>query len=263
MKFLEYNMGEGVRAFSTTREGGVGIGAYAGFNITHYCGDEAEAVAQARSTLCNELGISIDRLIVPRQTHSSEVLCIDDAFLALSKEEQSVKLYAKDAVVTALPKLCIGVSTADCVPILLYDTKKNVIAAIHAGWRGTVARIVEKCVTAMSEHYDSSPVDIRAVIGPSISLQAFEVGDEVYDTFAAASFPMQQIAFRMGEKWHIDLWEANRLQLLDCGVPATAVEVCGICTYTNCDEFFSARRLGINSGRIYSGILIRSKIQNH
>ena len=126
-------MGEGVRAFSTTREGGVGIGAYAGFNITHYCGDEAGAVVQARSTLRNELGISIDRLIVPRQTHSSEVLCIDDAFLALSKEEQSVKLYAKDAVVTALPKLCIGVSTADCVPILLYDTKKNVIAAIHAG----------------------------------------------------------------------------------------------------------------------------------
>ena len=247
-------MGEGVRAFSTTREGGVGVGAYAGFNVTHYCGDDAEAVAQARCTLCSELGIAVERLILPHQTHGCDVLCIGAPFLLLSKDEQTEILYAKDAVVTNVPNLCIGVSTADCVPVLLYDSVKGVAAAVHAGWRGTVARIVEKCLSVMVERYGVSPADVRAVIGPSISLEAFEVGDEVYDAFAAAAFPMERIARRMGAKWHIDLWEANRLQL--CGVPEGSIEVSGVCTYSRCDEFFSARRLGIKSGRIFSGIMI-------
>ena len=248
-------MGEGVRAFSTTREGGVGVGAYAGFNVTHYCGDDERSVAQARGTLCRELGIATERLVLPHQTHGCDVLCIDDRFLSQPVEMQTAILHAKDAVVTDVANLCIGVSTADCVPVLLYDAVKGVVAAVHAGWRGTVVCIVEKCVSLMAERYGVSPADVRAVIGPSISLAAFEVGDEVYDAFAAA-FPMESIAGRMGDKWHIDLWEANRLQLLACGVPEGSIEVSGVCTYTRCDEFFSARRLGIKSGRIFSGIMI-------
>ena len=248
MRLIEYNLGEGVRAFSTTREGGVGTGAYAGFNITHYCGDNPEAVVQNRAILCNELGISDNRLLLPRQTHGCEVLCIDEAFLALSPEEQGVLLYGKDAVVTDISRLCIGVSTADCVPVLLYDAVKGVVATVHAGWRGTVARIVEKVLETMQERYGCSPADVKAVVGPSISLTAFEVGDEVFDAFAVAEFPMEKIARKYGDKWHIDLWEANRLQLLACGVPADAIEVCGVCTFTRYDEFFSARRMGINSG---------------
>ena len=210
---------------------------------------------QNRAILCNELGISDNRLLLPRQTHGCEVLCIDEAFLALSPEEQGVLLYGKDAVLTDISRLCIGVSTADCVPVLLYDAVKGVVAAVHAGWRGTVARIVEKALETMQERYGCSPTDVKAVVGPSISLTAFEVGDEVYDAFAVAEFPMEKIARKYGDKWHIDLWEANRLQLLACGVPADAIEVCGVCTFTRYDEFFSARRMGINSGRIFSGIM--------
>ena len=255
MRLIEYNFGEGVRAFSTTREGGVGTGTYAGFNITHYCGDNPEAVVQNRAILCNELGISDNRLLLPRQTHGCEVLCIDEAFLALSPEEQGVLLYGKDAVVTDISRLCIGVSTADCVPVLLYDAVKGVVAAVHAGWRGTLAGVVEKALETMQERYSCSSVNVRAVIGPSISLTAFEVGDEVYDAFAVAEFPMEKIARKYGDKWHIDLWEANRLQLLACGVPADAIEVRGVCTFARFQEFFSARRFGINSGRIFSGIM--------
>lgn len=257
MKLIEHNIGEGVRAFSTTREGGVSSRAYTGFNITHYCGDDPSAVRCNRAVLCNELGVSDGRLILPRQTHGCEVLCIDEAFLSLNADEQEGLLYGKDAVITDVPRLCIGVSTADCVPVLLYDAVKGVVAAVHAGWRGTVARIAEKALERMQRRYGCSPVDVMAVIGPSISLDAFEVGDEVYDTFVEAQFPMGSIARRYGKKWHIDLWEANRLQLLHCGVPAEAVTVCGICTFNSCDEFFSARRLGINSGRIFNGIMIK------
>ena len=160
-----------------------------------------------------------------------------------------------DAVVTHLKDFCLCVSTADCVPILLYDRVKEVIAAIHAGWRGTVGRIVEKTLDVMKSQYGTEGEDVMACIGPSISLESFEVGDEVYAAFEEAGFDMSRIA-RKYEKWHLDLWEANRLQLLAHGVLPEHIEVAGICTYQNHEDFFSARRLGIKSGRILSGIQI-------
>ncbi len=249
-------MGEGVTAFSTTREGGVSEAAYATFNITHYCGDREQFVAENRKRLSTLLGIDDNALILPRQTHGCESVCIDESFFTLSAEKQVQILHAKDAIITNIPHLCIGVSTADCVPILLYDHKKRVIAAIHAGWRGTVARIVEQSIEVMCERYSTDAVDIAAVIGPSISLDAFEVGNEVYEAFSTAMFPMEQIAKLYGSKWHIDLWQTNRLQLLSSGVPEHSINISGICTYASCDRFFSARRLGIESGRIFSGLFM-------
>lgn len=258
MKLLEYNTSENIRAFSTLR--GEGSGNYAGFNITHYCGDTAEHVAECRKELCHALGIDDSRLILPRQTHGNKVLCIDKAFMEKSKEEQSALLYGVDAVVTGLPRICIGVSTADCIPLLLYDCSNGVVAAVHAGWRGTVAHMATECIKTMREYYNSSPADIRAIIAPGISIDAFEVGDEVYESFAEAGFPMERISRRYPtadgrEKWHIDLWEANRLQLIDAGVEPEKTVITGICTYRQYEEFFSARRLGINSGRIFNGIM--------
>ena len=147
MELLEYNIGNGARAFSTKR--GEGSGNYGGFNITHYCGDTTGHVVECRRMLCHELGINDNRLILPRQTHGSETLVIDKEFLALTPQEQKEKLEGIDAIVTDIAKTCIGVSTADCIPLLLYDTGKRVAAAIHAGWRGTVARIAERCVEVM------------------------------------------------------------------------------------------------------------------
>ena len=120
---------------------------------------------------------------------------------------------------------------------------------------GVVARIVEKTVSVMDNQYGSQGKDLIACIGPSISLEAFEVGDEVYQAFCEAGFDMNQIA-RKEAKWHIDLWEANRQQLLAYGVKPEHIEISGICTYHNNDDFFSARRQGIRSGRILSGILL-------
>lgn len=259
MRILEYNIGTGARAFSTMRGGG--SGNYGGFNITHYCGDAPEHVAACREELCRMLGITDSRLLLPRQTHGCEVLCIDTAFMELAQEEQQARLYGVDAIVTSLPRTCIGVSTADCIPILLHDTQRGVIAAIHAGWRGTVSRIAVKCIEKMNAEYGCRPADIKAVIAPGISLDAFEIGDEVYRAFEEAGFDMQCIAMRYpaadgGTKWHIDLWEANRMLLTGCGVEGTEIEVAGICTYSRHGEFFSARRLGIESGRIFSGIIV-------
>ena len=259
MELLEYNIGNGARAFSTKR--GEGSGNYGGFNITHYCGDTTGHVAECRRMLCHELGINDNRLILPRQTHGSVTLVIDKEFLTLTPQEQKEKLEGIDAIVTDIAKTCIGVSTADCIPLLLYDTGKRVAAAIHAGWRGTVARIAERCVEVMEMRYGSNPAEITAVIAPGISIEAFEIGDEVYERFAECGFPMERIAARYPTakgctKWHIDLWEANRLQLIDKGLNEENIHIAGICTYSRHREFFSARRLGIESGRIFNGIMV-------
>ena len=258
MKLLEYNTSENIRAFSTYR--GKGSDNYAEFNITHYCGDTEKHVAKCRLELCKELGIEDYSLILPRQTHDNKVICIDLEFTEQCKEQQTALLHGIDAIITNLPQTCIGVSTADCIPILLYDDTRNVIAAVHAGWRGTVAYIAKECILTMRNSYGCITDNIKAIIAPGISIDAFEVGDEVYETFAKAGFPMERIARRypaaQGEKWHIDLWEANRLQMIDAGIKAENITVAGICTYNNYNEFFSARRLGINSGRIFNGIMI-------
>jgi copper oxidase (laccase) domain-containing protein len=102
-----------------------------------------------------------------------------------------------------------------------------------------------------------SAADLKVVIGPSIGPDAFEVGDEVYEAFSQAGFDMNEIAFKRNGKWHIDLWQANALDLQQTGIARENIEIAGICTYQQHEDFFSARRLGIKSGRIYTGIVIR------
>lgn len=257
---LEYDLGEHVRAFSTTRQGGVSVGAYASFNANLYCGDDVQHVQQNRELLCQFLGLPFSHLLMPHQTHHDKVCKIDESFLSLSQSEREQRLEGIDALMTDLPDVCVCVSTADCIPVLLYDDVHHAVAAVHAGWRGTVSSIVRKTVERMEEVYHTDVNDVKAVIGPGISLDAFEVGDEVYDAFQSAGFPMMQIAKRyvLSEektKWHIDLWEANRWELLQSGVPFSHIHLSGICTYSHNDRFFSARRAGIHSGRILNGIM--------
>lgn len=189
-------------------------------------------------------GLAMDGLALPRQTHSTNVLRMTSP----GRPEDT------DAVFTDTPGLCVCVKTADCIPVLLYDPRRRMVAAVHAGWRGTVGRIVEKTIAAMG----SAGEDLHAIIGPGISLQSFEVGDEVYAAFRDAGFPMESLAARFpsdkgGERWHIDLWAANRWLLGQCGVRDIAVA--GICTMSS-PLYYSARRETIRTGRNYNGIMI-------
>lgn len=109
---------------------------------------------------------------------------------------KAVTLEGVDAVMTDVPKVCVSVSTADCIPILIYDRVHHAVVAVHAGWRGTVLRIVEAVLHAMSGAYGTRPQDVEAAIGPGISLEAFEVGDEVYEAFRTTGFPMEEMARR-------------------------------------------------------------------
>ena len=250
--FLQYPE---ICAFSTTRRGGVSTGTYASLNCTPYTGDAPQCVSRNQEILLAALPQHPRALVIPWQTHGTRVLPIDDAFLSANEEQRHALLQGIDALVTDRPGICLCISTADCIPILLYDKKHQAIAAVHAGWRGTVDFIVGHALEQMRTFYGTDGADVSAVIGPGISLRAFEVGDEVYEAFCQADFPMERIA-RRESKWHIDLPEANRLQLLDFGVPSSAIETSGICTYTQYDDFFSARRLGVKSGRMLTGIML-------
>ena len=110
----------------------------------------------------------------------------------------------------------------------------------------------------MREWYGSKAEDLRVAVGPGISMEAFEVGVDVYETFREAGFPMDKVArwYRPSAKWHIDLWAANGWLLQEAGVQREQIEFSGVCTYLQCEDFFSARRLGIKSGRILSGIML-------
>ena len=192
---------------------------------------------------------------MPHQVHLTEVVQIDEAFLTLSADERQQRFEGVDALMTDISHVCIGVSTADCIPVLLYDPAHHAVCAIHAGWRGTVQRIVQVAVEQMTKAYGSQPQNMIAQIGPGISLDSFEVGDEVYEAFQQEAFPMELISKKY-EKWHINLPECNRLQLIGTGVPAQHIAVSLVCTFKLADSFFSARRLGINSGRIFTAIIL-------
>lgn len=250
-----FDMGPAATAFCTTRHGGCSQGAYASMNINPYCGDSPEAVQANRSLLAQELGLPASRILLPHQTHQTEMRLIGEEFFQLPPAVQTMILEGVDGIMTSLPGVCVGVSTADCVPLLFFDERHHAVAAVHAGWRGTVAHIAQKALMAMNAFFGTKPKHVRVVIGPCISVDAFEVGDEVYQQFVAASLPMDCIAVRH-KKWHIDLPLCNRLQLEEMGVASAKITTAEVCTYSSAADYFSARRLGTQSGRIYSGIFL-------
>ena len=292
-----YDFSDKVIAFSTTRHGGCSTDHsalpprnaknYASFNINRFCGDAEEHIRKNREALCRLLGIDDARLLMPHQVHEAKVAKIDEMLLARSEEQRCEALEGYDALMTDLKGVCIGVSTADCIPLLLYDKTHHAVCAVHAGWRGTVKRIVVKAVEAMTEAYGTLPQQLVAQIGPGIHLDSFEVGDEVYKAFSEAGFDMEQISKKFPSsdsgsrsafgrllptgrkkffthhsslityKWHIDLPECNRQQLIAAGLQPQNIQVSPVCTFQQANDYFSARRLGINSGRIFTGILMK------
>ena len=243
---LTYDLGQGACAFSTERRGGYSEGAYASFNANAYCGDDERMVRLNRDLLCEALGLETSRLIIPHQIHGARVRRIDEAFFMQTDAVKAVTLEGVDAVMTDVPKVCVSVSTADCIPILIYDRVHHAVAAVHAGWRSTVLRIPEAVLQAMAGAYGTRPQDVEAAIGPG----GFPMGE------MARRYPAAGDGSGRMEKWHLDLWQANRGLLEGCGVPSTRIHLAGVCTYLHSERFFSARRLGIRSGRILNGIFL-------
>ena len=243
--------------FCTSRQGGVSLGNYASWNLSPFSGDTTKNIAENCAILCSKLGIDANRLVVPFQTHGTEIREINEAFFQLSTNEKADYLNGIDALITAVLGVCIGITTADCVPLLFFDPIRKIVGAAHAGWRGTCAGIAKKTVNRMVEQYNCVASDILVTIGPSISAEVYEVGNEVVVNFENAGFDTDMITEIRDNKIFLDLWKANQQSLEKAGILPINIEVSGICTYTKHDQFFSARRLGIKSGRMLSGIMLQ------
>ncbi len=172
-------------------------------------------------------------VVTPRQTHSARVWTLGQALEAWPERLEG------DALIMDRPGFLVGVRTADCAPILLADPETKAVAAVHAGWRGTAARIVEAAVEALERQFGCDPARLEAVIGPSIGRERYEVGEEV-----AERFEPEEIVRREGTpRPFLDLVEANRRQLLRAGLSRERVFAADLCTYDD-ERFFSYRRDG-------------------
>ena len=243
-------------AFSTEREGyfsngseGISQEAYGSLNLCHYVGDNPDHVALNRQLFCQYHNINREMLFMPRQTHSSNVKRI----------QPDIDLEETDGLITNIKGSCIGINTADCLPVLIYDPTHHAAAAIHAGWRGLASRIVTKGIEMMKRDFGSVASDLLCAVGPAISTEIYEVGDELKPLFAQAGFQIEEIFIDHAEwtKSHLSLQRAVRWELLACGIKEANIEISDVCTYQNSDKYFSARRLGIDSGRIFSGIILK------
>ncbi|TWI35069.1 peptidoglycan editing factor PgeF [Paracoccus sulfuroxidans] len=233
-----------------TRKGGASSGLFSGLNCGYGSSDQGEIVAINRARVAEAMGVPVTRLATVHQVHSAEVVTLREGCDPTEAAKQRA-----DAMVTAVPGIALGVLTADCQPILLADPQAGVIGALHAGWKGALGGIIEATVGAMN---DLGATHIRAVIGPTISQRAYEVGEDFMDAFLAED-PGHHRFFAGGPNGRpmFDLPSFGLSRLREAGVEA---EWTGHCTYSDPERFYSYRRTTHNSeadyGRLISVIVL-------
>jgi polyphenol oxidase len=269
-----------LHGFSTRTGGRSRLGGKSALNLGFTDWDARPAVTANRRLLLEALGAGKMPLAVLRQVHSDVVHVISAPLSPLAGDAP-----AGDAMTTRQSAVLLSVQTADCVPILLADTKRRVVAAVHAGWRGTLARVVTKTLGRMRLEFGTRPEDVVAALGPAIGRCCYQVGPEVAKVFlsqfahAADWFdgPFARLAEEdepnplpwlnmmppghqpEPERVNLDLRAANRRQLLDAGVSPRRIAVSALCTACRTDLLFSYRREGAGTGRMMAVIGIRAK----
>jgi len=224
----------------TTRQGGLGAR-----NSGIKSPDDWNAVARA-------FGIAPDRLVTVNQVHGEAIVTID------GQNYTSMRSAQADGLITNARGIAIGIETADCVPILLIDPVTPAIGAVHAGWRSTVQKIVQKAVKRMQEEFGSDPSRMIAAIGPAICGKCYEVDEPVMGP-VRQNFPFwNEIAVSRGKgKWGLDLVKLNRLELAQIGLAEKNVHSLGICTSCRKDLFYSFRVEG-RTGRMLSVVMLQN-----
>jgi YfiH family protein len=225
-----------------TRQGGVSPHPWESLNVGGSIGDDITHVRANRIRSFQALGRVPDSIHDVWQVHSADVIYAD-APRSLDTPYQKA-----DIMLTDNPQVTLFMRFADCTPILLYDPVKGVIGIVHSGWLGTVRGAARAAVVAMQVHYASNPADILAAIGPAIGPDHYEIGQDVItqvqDAFGAGA---QSLLERHAESTYFNLWKANQLLLAKAGVEQ--IEIAGICTACNTDDWFSHRAEKGKTGR--------------
>ena len=245
-KLLEHT---DITHFSTTRTGGFSKNHFAGFNLGYTVGDEPKNVTQNFNLLASVLEIEKKQLVSPKQTHSKNIGIVTSSGDIFPDT---------DALITNIPGICLFIRTADCVPILLYDPVQKAVAAIHSGWRSTLQEISKHTIELMQREFGTNPANLIAGIGPSIGPDVYEVGPEVVEQFKNHfAFDNYITPVKNSDKGLLNLWEINHQILINSGIPDEQIEIAEMCTYSSPELFYSARRDGIISGRMATGIMLK------
>ena len=211
--------------------------------------------AEAWSAALASVGVPGERLMRVKQVHGNVVRILRKGELTDGASEQKPD---GDAIASNQPGLALAVMVADCVPILVVDPVAGAAAAIHAGWRGTCARVASKAIAIMQGEFGSDPVNLLVAIGPSAGPEDYEVGESLVDAFVDAGHQRADVDrwfVRSTAKPHLDLWTANRDQLIGAGLRSTHIHVCGLSTVSHPDVFDSYRVAGERAGRM-AGIIV-------
>jgi len=224
------------------------IGQAHSFSLALHTGEEPQKIIENRSTIAKNFPNM--HFIVANQTHSDNISVIKEKNRTWLSDRAEHAIDNCDALITNQTDIMLTILTADCVPILLFDPKQNVVAAIHAGWKGTEQQIALKTVKKMQEEFNSNPKDIIAGVAPSIGRCCYEV-----DWNVAQHFETIENAYdKKDEKYMLDLPYINKLQLLNAGLLEENIELSNICTACDVEDYFSYRKEGGCSGRFMSMI---------
>jgi polyphenol oxidase len=243
VKFLTWPEleGSGVDARITARAGGVSSGPYQSLNMSFAVGDERVSVVENRRRAAAAFGARLDEFVFARQVHGAGVRVVGAPDRGSGTLTPDDAIPDVDALVTTSPEVVLAILTADCVPVVLHDPVAGVLACVHSGWRGTVARVAAAAVSAMRQ-LGSDPADIVAGIGPAIDPARYQVGPEVHAAVAEAFGPAAGSCIRPDTgkdgRWLLDLWAANRKVLSDAGLGEENIHVTSIPTG---GDFFSDR----------------------
>jgi YfiH family protein len=218
--------------------------------------DEADAWAM-RQRWAYAIGVSPASLVRVRQVHGNVVHVATEADLARGAAPDATDAPIADSVITNEPNLALTTLHADCLAMLLADPVTRSVAAVHAGWRSTVADIAGETIRAMIDAFGTEPSDVIAWVGPSIGCERYEVGNEVAAAWLALDLASDDILHPAGEKWQFDLKLANAALLQRAGVRETNVEISDICTATDTDNWFSHRAQGPLTGRFAAVISVK------
>lgn len=229
-----------VSAGQSTRQGGISVGSFDSLNLGMSVNDNPDYVKENRSRFFNSLGFSTNQLSLSKQVHGNKVLLVEKPGI----------YEGYDAQITNVKGVCLAVSVADCVPVLIHDSITNSVAAVHAGWRGTASNIIGETISLMKKEFGANPAHCKAFIGACIGVDNFEVGDEVAEHFTAEVKRKNPNT----NKFHVDLKKANFLLLEKNGLMKENIETSEYCTWRNNDLFFSHRRDKGVTGRMMAAI---------
>ena len=267
---LKYDILKDVKHCFTTRTGGVSVGGQKSLNLSFSREKSQENVRENYRRVAEKLGVDYHNMTRVPQKHTNHVLKVTKDLVGIGVSKQltdNIKEFGYDAMITDVPGAVLCTSHADCVPVLLYDSKNNAVAAIHSGWRGTVQKICKETVDSMATEYSTSPQLLKAVIGPSIGIDNFETDRDVFDALknafadkfdeCASKYICEKYNNEGKFKYYISVSGFVYETLIEAGLMPENIFKDNRCTFENSDLFFSHRRDNGDTGVMAAMISVK------